>query len=81
MTKSVILNLYLLIFTGFRGENGPMNTRRIEKVPILQKLIEAGVEMGWQELEDYNGPQLEGIYIYLLKLEVYSRIYIPTSCW
>ena len=53
--------IYIYLFTGYHGTNGPMTTRLVEKVPLLLKFIEAGGEMEWQELQDYNGPNHNGI--------------------
>ena len=52
--------------TGYHGTNGPVTNRPVERVPMLQKFIKAGGEIGWPELEDYNGLHLEGTY-YLLQ--------------
>lgn len=59
------------MFTGYHGTNGPMTTRLIDNVPIVEKFIKAGGEMEWQELEDYNGPELDGIhYIYVIFINI-----------
>ena len=73
-------NACIYMLTGYRGTNGPMTTRVVEKVPMLQKFIEAGVEMGWPELEDNNGQKFDGIHVIFIKIEICFCIYTLDQC-
>ena len=51
----------------FHGEGGPLNVADVtETYPVLDSLLEAGEELGYQRNADYNGVQQEGFGYYQL---------------
>ena len=45
-----------------------MTSKLLEKTPIVEEFIKAAVEMGFQEIQDYNGPDVEGIQEHVKQL-------------